>query len=89
MKGASELKHEGAIGADRQRERHADRDNWRDTGAKADRGQREERAEEEERREKKRRRGQRRGRGRERSVVTGALLSTAHTWHTWQGQVMK
>lgn len=65
MKGASELKHEGAIGADRQRERHADRENWRDTGAKADRGQR------------------------ERSVVTGALLSTAHTWHTWQGQVMK
>lgn len=43
MKGASELKHEGVIGADRQRERHADRENWRDTGAKADRGQREKR----------------------------------------------
>lgn len=65
MKGASELKHEGAIGADRQRERHADRENWRDTGAKADRGQREKRGQ-------RRRRGERRrggeGRGEEREI---------------------
>lgn len=47
MKGVSELKHEGAIGADRQRETCRQR-----TGAKADREQREKRGQ-------RRRRGER------------------------------